>query len=158
MKKERVFTKEELKEMGTPTWEAAITAVEAGDKEKAKGLIKRMRDECQRLIDSLVSTEATLMDYIYVHDGVEALEEALRKHFEGRVEAQIESLKKTDFRSLVQSRASAIRGHLQKITVEEDDEKVCFKMYPCGTGQRLLESGAYEPPRNLSKMKPHRLT
>ena len=37
MEKNRVFTDQELKEMGVRTRDAATKAVEAGDKEKAKG-------------------------------------------------------------------------------------------------------------------------
>lgn len=158
MEKNRVFTEEELKEMGTQTYEAAIAAVEMGDKEKAQELIKRMRTESQGVLNVYTNWVVELMDYIYVHDGEEALEEALRKFWERLVETRIEAYNKTDFRGRVQARAGGLRGLLQTLKIEEDDEKVCIKMEPCGTGQKLLlEAGAYEPPRNLSRMKPHRL-
>ena len=155
---DRIFTEEELKEMGTQTMEAAIAAVEAGDKERAKELIKRMDNESQAVLDTFMNWTLDLMDYIYVHDGVEALERALRKPFGRREEGRIESYQKMDFRSQVQSLAGSLRPLHQTLEITEDDEKVCVKMNRCGTGQRMLESGAYDPPRNASRMKPHRLT
>jgi len=156
--KKRIFTETELKEMGIPTAEAAKEAVEAGDKEKAKELINRMRGECRGLLDHYMNWVADLLDCIYVSDGEEALEEALKKTYAMREARQIELFGKTDFRGRVQLMAARLRPLLERLVIEEDDEKVCVKMEPCGTGQRLLESGAYSPPRNLSRMKPHRLT
>ena len=158
MEKNRVFTAEELKEMSIPTADAAIEALEAGNNEKAKKLIKRMHREFQSIHDLYLNWAADLMDYIYVNDGETALYEATRKAIETSIELLIDSYTKADFRRQVGMLAAGLRAHLQKIKIEEDDEKVCIEMDPCGSGQRLLESGAYGPPRNLSKIKPHRMT
>ena len=158
MRKNQVFTGEELKEMGRPAQEAAIEAVEAGDKKRAKELINRMGEESLFCHDAYMNWVVELLDYIYIHYGAEPLEEAIRKNFEREEGELIESFSKMDFRGRVQTYAKGLRMHFQKLEIEEDDEKVCIKMVPCGSGQRLLESGAYKPPRNLSKMKPHRIT
>jgi hypothetical protein len=156
--KARVFTNKELKEMGTPPMEVALEAVEAGDKEKAKEYIKRMHEDAQRIIDSYLSWVSDLMDYIYVHDGEEAFEKAMRLHFERSEGKRALAYDKMDFRTRIQTHAALLRTLLQKMEIEEDDEKVTIKMNPCGSGQRLLQSGAYGPPRNLARMRPHRLT
>ena len=158
MEKNQVFAKEELQEMGMRTADAAIEAMETGDKEKAKKLINRMQREFQAMHDLYMNWAADLMDYIYVRDGEEALYEALRKAVTTYMGPLVESYARADFRRQVQMAAAGIRGHLQNMTVEEDEEKVCFTMEPCGSGQRLCQSGAYEPPRNLSRMKPHPMT
>lgn len=45
MGKNRVFTKEELKEMCKPMRDIAVEAIEASDKDRAKELVNRMHDE-----------------------------------------------------------------------------------------------------------------
>lgn len=158
MAKNRAFTEQELKDMGTRTMDAAIEAVEAGDKEKAKKLISRMNREFQGMHDLYMNWAADLMDFIYKNYGDEALYQALRKAITTYIIPLTESYSKADFRRQVQMLAAGIRPHLQNLKIEEDDEKVTLKMEPCGSGQRLMESGAYDPPRNLSRMKPHRMT
>lgn len=158
MVKNRVFTDEELAEMGTRTVDAALQAAEAGDKEKTKKLITRMSREFQGAHDLYMNWIADLMDYVYVHDGEEALYQALRKAVATYLEPLIGAYDKADFKRQVQLTISGLRGHLVGLKVEEDDEKVTLKMEPCGSGQRLMESGAYGPPRNLSRLKAHRMT
>jgi len=158
MAKARVFTKKELKEMATQPMAVALEAVEAGDKEKAKEYIKRMHDDAQRIVDSYLNWVADLMDYIYVNYGEEVFEKAMRLHFERSEGKRAQAYDKMDFRTRIQTHAALLRTLLQKMEIEEDDEKVTIKMNPCGSGQRLLESGAYDPPRSLSRMRPHRLT
>ncbi len=158
MATERLFTEEELKEMGKLTIERIFEAIESGNKEKAKELAGQMHDEAITLLDRYMNWVADFMDFIYVNFGEEELEKAMRQHqgiSEGR---RIDKYKGMDFRSMIQAQAASLRGLLQKLEVKEDAEKVCIKMNPCGTGQRLLQSGVYDAPRNLSRMKPHRTT
>ena len=54
MNKDRVFTDEELKEMGTLTLDLVIQAIDAGDKDRAKELSKRMYQEFQILHESTI--------------------------------------------------------------------------------------------------------
>ncbi|MFC1967715.1 hypothetical protein ACFLV2_03680 [Chloroflexota bacterium] len=158
MKKSRIFTEKELEEMGKVPRDSAIEAIEAGDKEKAIDIVNGIHNTAQGTLDMFVGWVADLMDYIYVHDGAEGLEEALRKTYERGESKRLEAFSKMDVRGRVEAHAAGLRGLLQKLEIEEDDEKICIKMASCGTGQRLMEAGAYESPRNLSKMSPHRLT
>lgn len=158
MVKNRVFTNEELIEMGTRTMDAAVLAVETGDKEKAKKLITRMSKEFQGVHDLYMNWIADLMDYLYVRDGEEALYQALRKAVATYLDPLADAYSKADFKRQVQLLVSGLRAHLVSLRIEEDDEKVTVKMEPCGSGQRLMESGAYGPPRNLSRIKAHRMT
>ena len=49
----------------------------------------------------------------------------------------------------------ALRQHSMypNLTVEEDDEKFILTMQPCGSGGRLIDSGAYEGPLGYAKLK-----
>ncbi len=44
-----------------------------------------------------------------------------------------------------------MQGHMQPVTVEEEDDKFIFTMHPCGSGQRLIKMGGYET--GLAKIK-----
>jgi hypothetical protein len=158
MGRNRIFSSSELKKMGTRTVDAAIEALETGNMEKARKLIKRMHREFESLHDLYMNWAADLLDYIYTHDGETALYEASRKAIETYLESLIELYTKKDFRRQVEILAAGLRAHLQHLKIEEDDEKVCIMMQPCGSGQRLFQAGAYGPPRNLSRLQAHRMT
>jgi hypothetical protein len=155
----RIFTDEELKEMGTRTLDLVIEAIDAGNKEKAKELAKRMYKEFNHLHDGYMVWVTGLLTYIYQNYGVEAVEEAERKAH--GIEAKLVFLppEKTDLRSMVEHMVSGFRGHLQPITVEEDDEKISITMKPCGSGERIIQKGGYNPEFGLAKIKePHNIT
>jgi len=159
MEKKRVFTEEELKDMEGRTLDRLLEAIEGEGAPKAGKLAKRMYAEFLSQHDVYLSMAAGFINWIYVNHGAEALYQALKETMDPGLEGLLRSYEKADFKRRVQMMAMGLRGHLQPITVEEDDEKVCIKMHPCGSGQRLLESGAYGPPRNLTLVnKPHLLT
>jgi hypothetical protein len=157
MTNKRVFTDKELKEMGTRTLDLVMEAIDAGDKKKAKELAQRMYKEFNHLHDGYFFWVTGLQSYIYKHLGIDAVEEAEREAH--GIEAKVVFLppEKTDFRSVVEHTVGGLRGHLQPITVKEEDEKVTITMEPCGSGERLIEKGGYK--LGLSRVKePHRIT
>jgi hypothetical protein len=140
----RIFTEQELKEMGTRTLDAALEAIDAGKKEEAKELVNRMYREFNHLHDGYMFWVTGLQTYIYNNYGIEAVEKAERfaHTIEGRVVFQ--PPEKTDVRSRVEHLASGLRGHLQPIVIQEDDEKITLTMKPCGSGERIIHKGGYE--------------
>ena len=158
MKKKRVFTEAELTEMGRRTIDLLTEAIEAGEKERAKKLATRMYREFSGIHDLYGDWLADMMDYVYRTQGPDELYRALRKTVGASI-GPMADMEKVDFRRRVEIVAAMLRGHLAALEVEEDDEKVCMKMKPCGSGQRLLEAGAYDQPRNLAMLeKPHLMT
>lgn len=159
MEKTKVFSEEERKEMEGRTLDLLLEAIEGGDKEKAKKLANRMYKEFLSMHDGYMHHLTGYMTWIYHKDGDDALHEAHREAMKSSLDTLLEAYEKADFRRKVQMMAAGLRGHLQPVTVEEDDEKVCIKMHPCGSGQRLFESGAYEPTGPLTIInKPHCIT
>ncbi|MFC1970282.1 hypothetical protein ACFLVV_03575 [Chloroflexota bacterium] len=153
----RVFTQEELEEMGKRTVDLLTEAIEAGDKERAKKLAGRMYREFSSMHDLYVDWTAGFMDYIYASYGEDALYQALRKVI--AYLGHMVDVRNVDFRRRVQGLSSVLQGHLEAMKVEEDDDKVCITMEPCGSGQRLVQKGAYEAPRNLTRIqKLHAMT
>ncbi len=159
MDNKRVFTDEELKEMGRRTLDLVQEAIDKNDKEKAKELAKRMLKEFNHLHDGYMIWVTGLLSYIYRKYGIDALEEAEREAHTIEANTVFKPSGKTDFRSRVEAMANGLRGHLQPVTIEEDDEKVTLTMKPCGSGERIIQMGAYEPEIGLARVKePHRIT
>ena len=119
-----------------------------------------MYTEWLSLHDGYVNWGTSLLSCIHKRDGMEALREALKQAVTAWFKPNYEGLEKaSEFRQKVEMFAMGLRAHGQPIEFEEDDERVCLTMRPCGAGERLLRSGGYEPPRNFSKIeKPNELT
>jgi len=157
MNDKRVFTDQEIKEMGTRTLDLVLENIEAGNKEKAKELAQRMYREFNYLHNGYMFWVTGLQTYIYEKYGIEAVEAAERKAHTIEAEVVFKPSEKTDIRSLVEHLASGLRGHLQPITIKEDDEKISLTMQPCGSGERIIQKGGYEA--GLAKIHtPHNIT
>jgi len=153
----RLFTDEELREMERRTLDVVQEAIEQGDKQRAKDLVQRMYKEFNHLHDGYMFWATGLLTYIYQNYGIESVEKAER--FAHTIEGKtvFKPPEETDVRSLVTHLASSLRGHLQPLTIEEDDEKIVLTMKPCGSGERIIELGGYEA--GLAKVEePHRIT
>ena len=113
MSDRRVFTDQELEQMGTPTLDLVLEAIDAGDKDRAKELAHRMKREYNYLHDGYMFWVSGLLTYIYKNYGIQAVEEAEREAhtIEGR--AVFKPSEKTDIRSRVEHMASGLRGHMQ---------------------------------------------
>jgi hypothetical protein len=153
MNEKRVFTDAELKEMSTRTLDLVLAAIDAGDKEKASELAKRMYREFNHLHDGYFTWVTGLLSFIYKHYGIEVLEQAEREAHTIEAKFVFKSPGSQDFRTRVQALAGGFQGHLQPITVEEDDEKVTITMKPCGSGERIIKMGGYEPEIGLARVK-----
>ena len=159
MNAKRIFTDEELKEMGTRTLDLVMEAIDAGDKEKAKKLAQRMQEEYNYLHDGYMIWTTGLLTYIYNNYGTDAVEEAEREAHTAEAKIVFKPLEKTDVRSRVEHTAKAMRGHMQPLVIEEDDEKISLAMKPCGSGERIIQKGGYEPEAGLALIKePHSIT
>ncbi len=155
----RLFTDQELAEMGTPTLELLVHAIDAGDKDKAKALAQRMKDEYNHLHDGYMFWVAGLQTYIYKNYGVEALEEAERQAHTAEAKVVFRPPEKTDLRSQVEHLASGLRGHMQPITIVETDETISLSMKPCGSGERIIQMDGYSSEVGLAKIhEPHAIT
>jgi hypothetical protein len=150
-KNNRVFTEKELQEMGARTLDLVLQAIDSGDKEKAKDLAKRMYSEFNHLHDGYFFWVTGLQSYIYKNYGIKAVEEAERMAHGIEAKVVFKPSEKKDFRSRVEHQIGGLRGHLQPIKIEEDDDKVSVTMQPCGSGERLIQMGGYD--LGLSRVK-----
>jgi hypothetical protein len=157
MSSKRIFTDEELREMSGKTLDLVLEAIDAGDKNKAKELAKRMYKEFNFLHDGYFTWVTGLQTFIYKNLGIDALEKAEREAHTIEAHLVFKPSEKTDIRSRVLHMLAGMRGHLQPIIVEENDDTISITMQPCGSGARLINMGGYEA--GLSRVKePHRIT
>lgn len=148
----RVFTDQELEEMGALTLDLLTKAIESGDKDGAKNLAKRMYQETLKMHDMYVDWTAGFMDWIYKNHGDDALLQAEKKVFSNFV-GKMPDMRQIPFRLRAMGTINSLRGHQQPLKIVEDDEKVSITMVPCGSGERLVQKGSYGPPCNLSMIQ-----
>lgn len=156
--KNRIFTDQELKQMGRLTLDLIHEAIDNGDYKKAKGLSKRMYQEFMFMHDLYRDWVTALMTYIYENYGENALYESMKKAVATYLRTTVELHQKLDFRKRVETFVAGVRGHGQPIEITEDDEKIIVKGSSC-PGKLLLESGKYGPPTNFAMIQTrHALT
>jgi len=156
MDQARLFTEEELAEMGTPTVELLQAAIDAGDKARAKELTSRMHLETLYQHDAYRDWITALLSFIGRRYGDEVLEEALRDScgmWFRPVVGYLDGCKKEGkLRQGIKMFARGLRQHLTPTKIEEDEEKFVFTCDPCGSGGRLIADGGYEPPTEFLKV------
>ena len=157
MDNNRIFTDQELREMGTRTLDLVLEAIDAGNKDKAKELAKRMYGEFNFLHDGYMFWVTGLLTHIYKKHGIDAVEEAEREAHTIEAEVVFKPPEKADIRSRVEHLAKGLRGHLQPIAIVEDDKTVSLSMKPCGSGERIIQKDGYKV--GLARVKdPHNIT
>jgi len=159
MNNNKIFTERELREMGARTLDLVLEAIDAGDKDRAKELAKRMQKEFNFLHDGYFFWVTGLQTYIYKNFGIDAVEAAEREAHTIEAKVVFKPPEKTDIRSRVEHLAGGLRGHMQPISIVEDDKTVSLTMQPCGSGERLIQMGGYDPETGLSRVRdPHPIT
>lgn len=160
MKNDKLFTPDELKEMGKKTNDLIDNAIDNGELEKAKRLNHRMYAESLAMHDLFTGWVTALLTFIGRHYGEEVLYQAYEETMGMPFKPLWESYSTAhDPRKRAEMMAMGLRGHCQDIDIEEDDEKLTFTMRPCGSGGRLVLKGTYKPPLNMLRIQePQRMT
>jgi hypothetical protein len=153
-KTDRIFTDDELKEFSKGFMDMAIEAIDAGDLEKAKGWCRHQAEAQGQIHDVLVNFVAGLLSYIYDHEGEESAVNAIREVMGKVAHPDLIALRKKDLREWVTWCVEVARQHSADpgITVEEDDEKFIITV-KCGSGGKLIETGAYDGPNGYRKLR-----
>lgn len=149
----RVFTDEELKAMSGRTLDLVDAAIDSGDKEAAKKLNHRMYAEFLMMHDLYLNWVTGLLSHIYQRYGDDGLNQSLRESCTVWWKPFIDQYLNSPVRKRAELFAGGLRGHLQPIKIEEDDDKIIVSMIPCGSGGRLVISDSYSPPKALAKVK-----
>ncbi len=153
MREKKVFTEEELNEMGMQTADVIVASIDAGDRQKAKKLTRRMYQEFLAMHDLYRDWVTALLTFIGVRYGDEVLYQALKESCSPWVKGLTELYANKDIRRKAEMLAGGLRGHLQPLEIKEDDEKFIILMHPCGSGGRLVLNGSYGPPHDFMRVK-----
>jgi hypothetical protein len=162
MAESKLFTQQELDELGTQTVDLIQIAIDKDDKERAKALTLRMHEEFSAMHNGLLRWITSLLSSIGRRYSDEMLETMLRESCPAIIiDAAIELAKipQDDHRTRVELMVKGLQGHLSPMKIEEDDEKFTIEMQPCGSGGRLILDGYYDPPHSYLKIsKPQPMT
>jgi hypothetical protein len=158
---DRLFSQSEIEEMEKRTVDRLLAAIDAGDKEKAKKIGQRMYNEFLSMHDLYRNWTTAMLSEIGRRFGDEALEQIMTEGVKAWWLPNLEKLPKgpETLPQRVKMFVAGLRGHLQPMNIEEDEEKVVIQMRPCGSGGRLVLEGKYEGPNAfLTVEKPQRMT
>ncbi len=143
---DRLFSEKEIADMEKRTLDRLIDTIESGDREKAKKIAQRMYNEFLGMHDLYRDGSTAILSYIGRKFGDEVLEEAMTEWTRAWWLPALEKYPKGPeaLRQRIKMFVAGLRGHLQPLHIEEDDEKVVIQMLPCGSGGRLVLEGKYE--------------
>jgi hypothetical protein len=151
--KENVFTPEELKAMGRRTLDLLQEAIDANEKENASKLAQRMYNEFSAMHDLYRDWLTDLFSFVGRRFGDKVLSKALEETVSGFTRRLANRYANKSAGRKLKILAAGLRGHLQPLHIEEDEEKFTIKLSPCGSGGRQVLDGAYEPPLNFLKIE-----
>ncbi|MGH7841802.1 MAG: hypothetical protein ACREQD_13310 [Candidatus Binataceae bacterium] len=157
----RILTNDEITEMEKLSVDRVIEAIEAGDKEGAKKLARRMYNEVLSMHDLYRNWAAATLSFIGKRYGNQVLEEAMDEGVKSWWLPNLEKMPQGEdaaaLRARVKMFVGGLRAHLMPLHIEEDDEKIVLQMRPCGSGGRLVLEGKYEGPDALLTIKGEQL-
>src|SRR6185369_14042621 len=155
---DRILSNDEIAEMEKLTVDRLVESIDRGDREGAKKLARRMYNEFLSMHDLYRNWTAATLSFVGRRFGDKALEEAMDEGVKAWWGPSLDKMPQ-DVRARVKMFAAGLRGHLQPMHIEEDDEKVVIQMRPCGSGGRLVLEGKYEGPNGFYTVaKPQRQT
>ncbi|MFT4561942.1 MAG: hypothetical protein ACI9BW_001685 [Gammaproteobacteria bacterium] len=152
---ERFFTDEQLREMERRTVDRLTDAIDAGEPEQAKKIAKRMYNEFLSMHDLYRNWITATLSEVAERYGDEALEDVMMEGVRAWWKPIIDSMPKEPeaMPAKIKMFVSGLHGHLQPLSIIEDDEKIEVKMRPCGSGGRLISEGKYEGPNAFHTVK-----
>ncbi len=152
---ERILTQGEIAEMEKQTADRVVEAIEAGDRENAKKLARRMYNEFLSMHDLYRDWTVATLSYVGRRFGDQALEEAMEAGVKAWWLPNLDKMPAdaAALRARVKMFVAGLRGHLQPLSIVEDDEKIVIQMHPCGSGGRLVLEGKYEGPDAMLTIK-----
>src|SRR5262245_584460 len=127
---ERLFSQAEIEEMEKRTVDRLMEAIEAGDKEKAKKIAQRMYNEFLSMHDLYRNWTTAMLSEIGRRFGDEVLEQIMTEGVKAWWLPNLEKLPKgaDALAQRVKMFTAGLRGHLQPLHIEEDEEKVVIQM------------------------------
>jgi hypothetical protein len=140
------------REIETPTADLIEEAIDAGDTDRAKALLRSMVGDWERNKDYSINWITSLLSFIGRRMGEPAVEEALRDFGDRYLKDRREGLGELPKRKVMEGlvRAMKANGADVDLTERDDQWEVSFR---CGSGGKLIDEGAYGPPRDYLTLR-----
>jgi hypothetical protein len=139
-------------ELETPTVRLIHEAIETGDGDRAKKLLDLMAGDWERNKDYSINWITSLLSFIGRRMGEEAVEEALRDFGERFLAGRREGYWSLDARKRMEGIVRGMKANFGEAALREDDEKYVLE-FRCGSGGKLIDEGAYAPPRDYLTLR-----
>ncbi len=126
----------------------AVRAASAG----AAELLEERDRQHREIHDRYIDIKAAFYSYVGKVFGDRRLEEILR-HTGERQRAGFERWEQMPVEDFVRASAHLLKSHMGNVQVREDAEKFTIEQDPCGSGGRLMRTGAYDGPNGLYRIQ-----
>ena len=140
------------REIETPTVLLIEEAIDRGDAASAKKLLHLMAGDWERNKTYSINWIAQLLSFIGRRMGEPAVEEALRDLGERFLRARRSDSVDVDPRKRMEGVVRGMKANGADVSLSEDDEKFVVS-FRCGSGGMLIDSGAYEAPRDYLTLR-----
>jgi hypothetical protein len=153
MSAEKLFTDEELKQLGERTVDLLEASIDKGDQERSKLLAKRMYAEFGAMHDLYRDWVTHLLTFIGRRFGDEVLHAALEETVGAFTRQLGQRYAGKGTKRKMEILTAGLRGHLQAFEVNEEAGQFTITAPVCGSGGRLVKDGGYEPPDSFLKIE-----
>ena len=142
-----------MSELAKPTLDRAIEAINTGDIEEARRLLRIKQTEHVPVHDGYMHWVAGMLTFISDNYGTENVNNALTYTQTTMWEPLFDYFDNLDLKTRAETICSLWHWHCTTFTISEDDEKFTFMLDPCGSGMRLEKAGAYDGPHAYARVK-----
>jgi hypothetical protein len=142
----------ERSELETPMRVLVENAIDRGDAEAAKKLLKTMEADWLRNKDYSINWITSLLSFIGRRLGEEAVEEALRDFGDRYLRERRAGYAAVEPGTRLEGLVRAMKANGADVELSEDDEK-WVASFRCGSGGKLIDEDAYGPPRGYLTLR-----
>ncbi|MGH2795428.1 MAG: hypothetical protein ACRDKG_14115 [Actinomycetota bacterium] len=137
----------EPRQMETPTRTLVEEAIDRGDADAAKKLLRSMEMDWLRNKDYSINWITSLLSFIGRRLGEPAVEEALRDFGDRYLAERRGGYAAVTPDVRLEGLVRAMKANGADVELAEDDDKYVAS-FRCGSGGKLIDDGAYGPPRD----------
>ncbi|MGH2783907.1 MAG: hypothetical protein ACRDJ1_01460 [Actinomycetota bacterium] len=135
------------RELETPTRTLVEEAIDRGDADGAKKLLRSMEADWLRNKDYSINWITSLLSFIGRRLGEEAVEEALRDFGERYLRERRAGYSAATPEQRLEGLVRAMKANGGDVELDEDDDKY-IASFRCGSGGKLIDDGSYAEPRD----------
>lgn len=140
------------REIETPTIDLIEEAIDAGDPDRAKRLLRSMAGDWERNKDYSINWITSLLSFIGRELGEPAVERALRDFGDRYLRDRRAATTDLPREKVMEGLARAMKANGADVEFAEEDDRWVLG-FRCGSGGKLIDEGAYGPPRDYLTLR-----